>query len=140
MRSLSRGLPEAPLPFCVADTPPPLPNLAAQLGLEPGALHGASVDGRSGEPAALILRAAHETQARLIVLCTHTAEAAPADVLGGTALAVLREAPCPVVLVNPTLALDRWLLRRVLLPHEGDPATSEAVRPGAELARRAGAS
>jgi nucleotide-binding universal stress UspA family protein len=123
----------------VADTPPPLPQLAAQLGLEPGALHGASVDGRSGEPAALILRAAHETQARLIVLCTHTAEAAPADVLGGTALAVLREAPCPVVLVNPKLAVDRWLLRRVLLPHEGDPATSEAVRPGAELARRAGA-
>ena len=123
----------------VADAPPPLPQLAAQLGLEPGVLRGASVDGRSGEPAALILRAARETQARLIVLCTHTAEAPPADVLGRTALAVLREAPCPVVLVNPKLALDRWTVRKVLLPHEGDPATSEAVRPGAELARHAGA-
>jgi nucleotide-binding universal stress UspA family protein len=134
------ALGKAPLHILhVAERAPPLVELAAQLGVSRAELRGATIDARLGEPATAILRAAEESHAHLIVLCTHTKAARPADVLGRTALAVLREAACPVVLVNPDLALGGWALRTVLLPHEGTPTTSDALRPGAELARLAGA-
>jgi nucleotide-binding universal stress UspA family protein len=122
----------------VADRTPPLAELAAQLGVPPSELRGASIDVRPGQAAAVILEAAEEV-ARLVVLCTYSAPKPPAAILGETALAVLSNASCPVVLVNPGLKLGAWSLRRVLVPHEGTPATSDAVRPAAELAKRAGA-
>lgn len=122
----------------VADRAPQLAELARQLGVPPSELHGASLETRPGRAADVILQTARETT-RLIVLSTYTAEDEPADILGRTALAVLREADGPVVLVNPRLDLRGWSLRRVLLPHEGTTATSDAIRPAVELARRAGA-
>jgi nucleotide-binding universal stress UspA family protein len=123
----------------VAEQAIPAPELARRLGLETGAFRGASLDSRTGEPAAAILAVARDLHARLIVLSTHTSPASPADAVGATALAVLREASYPLVLVNPARPLDGWRLRKVLLPHEGTPATSDAVRHCVELTRRAGA-
>ena len=117
----------------------PLSDIAESLGVEPVALRGATLESRAGDPADAILRAAEDNRARLIVLCTHTAEARPERAIGRTALAVLRGAPCPVVLVNPQLPLDAWRLRRVLVPHEGSPSVSDALKPAAELVRKAGA-
>lgn len=123
----------------VAEQAKPLTELARELGASPAALGGASLECRAGQPAEVILRAAQEMPSRMIVLCTYSKAERPQDVLGRTALEVLRGAVAPVVLVNPELPLTGWRLRKVLLPHEGTPANSEAVRPGAELARRAGA-
>jgi nucleotide-binding universal stress UspA family protein len=114
-------------------------ELLERLGLSPAALGGCSVEAREGEPAAVIVGAAEETKARLIVMCTHTATARPRGILGGTALAVLREASCPVVLVDPEHALHGWRLGRVLIPHDGTPAVGGAVHPAAALARCGGA-
>ncbi|WP_312217920.1 universal stress protein [Brevundimonas sp.] len=114
-------------------------ELAPRLGLAAEDLRGASFETRSGEPAAAILAAAGDLHARLIVLCTHTAPGSPAGKVGGTALSVLRGASCPVILVNPAQPLQDWRLRKVLLPHEGTSAASDAVKPGVELARRADA-
>jgi len=60
-------------------------------------------------------------------------------VLGNTATNVLRHAPCPVVLVPPGHGLSAWHLHHVLVPHDGTPTTSAALRPAAELAERASA-
>ncbi len=117
----------------------PTADLARHLGLRTGGLPDARIEARAGEPAAAILAAAGDLHARLIVLCTHTAPGSPAAKVGATALSVLRGASCPVILVNPARSLPDWRLRKVLLPHEGTPATSDAAKPGAELARRAGA-
>lgn len=122
----------------VAEQAKPLAEFAQELGASRAVLSGVSLECRAGTPAEVILRAAQEMPARLIVLCTYT-KGQPQDVLGRTALEVLRGAVAPVVLVNPELPLTNWRLRKVLLPHEGTPANSEAVRPGAELARRASA-
>jgi nucleotide-binding universal stress UspA family protein len=122
----------------VADRMPRLAELARQLGVPPSELPGASIEARQGSASAAIVEAAEEF-ARLVVLCSFCSPKRARGVLGRTALAVLREARCPVVLVNPGLKLDAWSLCRVLVPHEGTPAMSDAVRPAAELARRAGA-
>jgi nucleotide-binding universal stress UspA family protein len=112
--------------------------LASRLGLGPDMLQGSSLDARVGEPAAEILAAAKEMSARLIVMCAHTASQRPPAILGATTLSVLRDTSCPVVLVSPEHKLGDWRLRRVLLPHDGTPATSGAAIPALQLVEQAG--
>jgi nucleotide-binding universal stress UspA family protein len=123
----------------VAEQPGPLAETADRLGLEPTHLRGATLELRAGSPPQAIVGAAADWQARLIVMSGHAGPVRPADGIGAVALAVLRDAPCPVVLVDPTRAKGEWTLKRVLVPHDGSPAVSDALRPAAELARRAGA-
>jgi len=122
----------------VGERKPPDAGLLERLRLAAPALDGSTVEVRTGEPAAEILLAAGEVKPRLIVMCTHTA-AKPGKVLGNTATNVLRHAPCPVVLVPPGHGLSAWHLHHVLVPHDGTPTTSAALRPAAELAERASA-
>jgi len=49
---------------------------------------------------------------------------------------VLEGATCPVVLVRPERGVVPWALHRLLLPHDGTPTTSVAIRPAVELARK----
>lgn len=123
----------------VAEGKPPPLELLERMGLAPADVRGSAVHARIGEPASEILDAARETNARLIVMCTHTAPARQGQTLGSTASAVLKGAPCPVVLVHPEHRLRAWHLHRLLLPHDGTPVTSAALRPAAELALRVGA-
>jgi nucleotide-binding universal stress UspA family protein len=51
-----------------------------------------------------------------------------------TAMQVLHDAQCPVVLVPPQRGATPWHLHHVLVPHDGNPSTSCALRPAAELA------
>jgi nucleotide-binding universal stress UspA family protein len=56
--------------------------------------------------------------------------------LGRTAMKVLHDAPCPVVLVPPQRGATPWHLHHVLVPHDGTPSTSVALQPAAEFAER----
>jgi nucleotide-binding universal stress UspA family protein len=114
------------------------PPSAELLKLDAQVVDGATVDTRAGEPAAEILRAAGEMKARLIVMGTHTAAQA-GKILGSTATNVLRNAPCPVVLIPPGCSSISWHLHHVLVPHDGTPTTSGALRPAVELAEHANA-
>jgi nucleotide-binding universal stress UspA family protein len=122
----------------VGERKPPDAELLGRPRLAAPALDGSMVEVRTGEPAAEILIAASEMKPRLIVMCTHTA-AKPGKMLGRTATNVLRHAPCPVVLVPPERGSIAWHLHHVLVPHDGTPTTSAALRPAAELAERASA-
>jgi nucleotide-binding universal stress UspA family protein len=121
----------------VAREPLPAAKQLERIGLTAADLHGSVLDIRTGDPATGILQAAREQQAVAIVMCIHAG--ATADAVGDTALKLLKNAPCPVVLVQPERPPLPWKLQRILLPHDGSPATSAAIRPAAELARKAGA-
>jgi nucleotide-binding universal stress UspA family protein len=123
----------------VARESAPASDVLEKIGLTASQLRGSVLDTKSGEPAAGIIRAARELQAVLIVMCTHTGDPALDKALGGTALAVLKGAPCPVVLVRPERGMVPWALHRVLVPHDGTPTASAAIRLAAELAGVAGA-
>jgi nucleotide-binding universal stress UspA family protein len=110
---------------------------AAALGLQPADLRGATLEVRDGVAADAILAAAEQDGARLIVMCAPAADVGRDDAVA--ALAVLRGAHCPVVLIDPTRTPAGWTPTRVLAPHDGSPAVSEALRPSARLAREAGA-
>ena len=101
-------------------------------------IDGSTIEARIGDPAEQILHLAAEMKPRLIVMCKYTA-ADSGKTLGSTAMKVLRNAPSPVVLVPPGRGSAPWHLHHVMVPHDGTPTTSAAVRPAAELAERAGA-
>ena len=113
-------------------------ELRGRLGREAPVLDGFTIEIRVGAPAAEILQVALEMKPRLIVMCKHSG-AERGKMLGRTAMNVLHDAPCPVVLVPPERGATPWHLHHVLVPHDGTPTTSAALRPAAELAERAGA-
>jgi nucleotide-binding universal stress UspA family protein len=109
-----------------------------RIGLSAAELQGAVLDAKAGDPASGIIEAASERHSMFIVMCTHTGAAAD-TIVGRTALAVLRDAPCPVILVRPQRGVAPWMLKQVLLPHDSTPTTSATIGPAADLARKAGA-
>jgi nucleotide-binding universal stress UspA family protein len=113
--------------------------LVDRVRLETEDVRGLVVERRGGEPATAITRAAVERDTEVIVMCTRTREDDRRRALSPVAEAVLRTAPCPVVLVPPARGRRPWALRRVLFPHDGTPTTAAAIGPMAALARRAGA-
>jgi universal stress protein A len=85
-----------------ADIKVHLQELADQEAREGGIVQVKVVD---GEPAEEILRVAHQEAVDLIVIGTHGRSGLPHLVLGSTAEAVVRAAPCPVLTVKPSPTL-----------------------------------
>lgn len=108
----------------------------AKLGLTPEQISGSVLDQASGQPSERIVALAAERGSALIVMCTHTRTDTPRGTLGSVADAVLRDASCPVVLVEPEDRHRSWLPRRILLPHDGTPTMAAALPPAADLAVR----
>jgi nucleotide-binding universal stress UspA family protein len=111
-------------------------NCAVRIGRETPLLDDLTIDTRVGTPTVEILQAAREMKARLIVMCKHRSTER-GKMPGRTAMKVLHDAPCPVVLVPPERGATPWHLHHVMVPHDGThPPPSAALRPAAELAER----
>ena len=110
----------------------------SRIARETELLDDLAINTRVGMPAAEILQAAAEIKPRAIVMCKHSATEGK-KMLGRTAMKVLHNALCPVVLVPPERGVRAWHLHHVMVPHDGTPSTSAALPPAAELAERGGA-
>lgn len=102
-------------------------------------VHGLVVELRPGSPAAVIVQEAAERHAALIVMCPQIRTDHPSRALGSVAEAVLRIAPCPVVLVPSARGRKDWALRRLLVPHDGTPTSAAAMGPSTDFASMAAA-
>ena len=109
-------------------------ELRRRLGREASELDGFTIDARVGTPAVEILHVAEEMKPRMIVMCKHSG-GERGKMPGRTAMKVLHDAQCPVVLVPPERGAIPWHLHHVLVPHDGTPTTSAALPPAAELAQ-----
>ena len=78
---------------------------------------GISVDStvREGSPRVLIQEVAREIHAGLIIMGTHIKRGILDTPLGGTAQAVLKEAPCRILFVVPTVK-ESEETRRLIIP------------------------
>ena len=123
----------------VSDTMLAAKAMAERLGLAPAEMDGAVLDQRVGAPADEIVLQAHDQGSRLIVMSSRCVRDAERGALGSVARAVLRHAPCPVVIVPHGHASPSWSLRNILLPHDGIPTTAAAIARTSELAQKAGA-
>jgi nucleotide-binding universal stress UspA family protein len=97
------------------------------------------VEQRPGAAAAAIAQEASERQAAMIVMCPQIRTDLPSRALGSVAAAVLRAAPCPVVLVPPARGRKRWALHRLLVPHDGTPTSAATMGPATDFASMAAA-
>jgi nucleotide-binding universal stress UspA family protein len=102
-------------------------------------VHGLVVERRPGPAAAVIAQEATERHAALIVMCPQIRTDLPSRALGSVADAVLRIAPCPIVLVPSARGRKDWALRRLLVPHDGTPTSAAAMGPSTDLASTAAA-
>ena len=100
---------------------------------------GLIVEHRPGAAAAAIIKEAGERHAAMIVMCPQIRTDLRWRSLGSVAAAVLRAAPCPVVLVPPARGRKRWALHRLLVPHDGTPTSAATIGPATDLALQAAA-
>lgn len=113
--------------------------LIARLNLSADDARGLVIDQCTGSPSDAILREAAARHAVTIVMCSPPEPGGPLQVVGSVLGDVLLAAPCPVVLVPSMLSRYPWVLRQLVLPHDGTPTSGAAIAPAADLASRAGA-
>ena len=113
--------------------------LVARMRLSGEDVPGLIVEHRQGAAAAEIVKAAGECHAAVIVMCPQIRTDRRWRALGSVAEAVLRAAPCPVVLVPSARGRKRWELHRLLVPHDGTPTSAATIGPAADLALKAAA-
>ena len=95
---------------------------------------------RRGDPTAELMDLAEKQDAELVVVSARGRSTANPALLGGTASALMRSCPCPVVVV-PTKAippLDAEGMRSVVCGVEGRETDVRALRLAADLATRLG--
>jgi nucleotide-binding universal stress UspA family protein len=114
-------------------------EVLTHLGLTLEEMQGAVLDSCTGDPAEAIVRAAQQLPSPLLVMCTHTGVERSSDDFGAVAESVLRVAPRRIVLLAPERGDRAWVIRRVLLAHDGTPSSDCATAPAAEVAQSAGA-
>jgi nucleotide-binding universal stress UspA family protein len=115
-------------------------TLVEHMNLSPDDVHGFVIEHRPGPTvAAAIVQEAAGWHADMIVMCPQTHTDIRLRTFGHVAEAVLRGAPCPVVLVPPTRGRQPWNLRQVLVPHDGTPTSAATIAPAADLAAASGA-
>jgi nucleotide-binding universal stress UspA family protein len=113
----------------------PTKEALTHLGLTLEEMQGAVLDSCTGEPAEAIIRAAQQLPSPLLVMCTHTGSERSSDDFGRVAESVLRGAPQRIVLLAPERGDRVWVIRRVLLAHDGTPSSDCATAPAAEIAQ-----
>lgn len=97
---------------------------------------------RAGDPARELVRVASEENAELVVVASGRRGRGSAALLGGVASALIRNAPCPVVVVPrdaPPLP-NPQLVRSVVCAVEKRDFDVQVLRLGADLAARLGSS
>ncbi|HWW46955.1 MAG TPA: universal stress protein [Xanthobacteraceae bacterium] len=113
--------------------------LIERMKLSSQEVQGLVVEQRTGAAAAAITREASERQAAMIVMCPRVRTDLPTRALGTVAAAVLRTAPCPVVLVPSGRGRKHWGLHRLLVPHDGTPTSAATMGPATDFASMAAA-
>lgn len=136
-RVLSELYNATPHVMYVGQSPMDAKEMPVLLELSNSQLPGAVFDPGSGDPAKMIVQASRELTESLIVMCTHSGS--HADGFGLLTEGVLANSPERIVMVPPEQGEKPWRLRRILLAHDGTPASDIASGPAAGLSAIAGA-
>ena len=91
---------------------------------------------RGGEPAEQVLGVAREQDAELLVVGSRGLREIGCALLGSVSSELMREAPCPVVVVPPGCALPVAGIRVLVVGVDGGERDAPLLRLAADLARR----
>lgn len=112
-------------------------ELLARVKLEREEAHGLVVDQVAGPHGQAILRHAQKKRATLIAATTRGRTAYLGRTVRPVVEQIIREAPCPVLLVRPEIyeyVTGMSELRRILLPLDGAPSSAAVIGPAVQLA------
>ena len=101
-----------------------------------GAAGRAETELRAGDPADELLGIARELDAELLVVGSRGLRELGSVLLGSVSSALMRDAPCPVVVVPPGCAAPLAGIRSIVVGVDGGPRDSQLLRLAADLARR----
>lgn len=138
-RGLAQLYKAVPHVLYVGQAPPEPKNMLSLFGLTSEDMPGAVLDTYQGGAAEGIVHAARQFPQSVIVLCTHTGVHDDPERFGSVTEAVLASSPERIVLVAPDRGEKPWSIQRVLLAHDGTPASDAATAPAAELSLLTGA-
>src|SRR5215471_4294784 len=88
-----------------------------------------------GKPSELIARLGTSYPGSIVVMSTETGEPTGGDHFGSVTESVFALRPERIVLYSPNVSSESWALRRILLAHDGTPASHAATGPAADLAQ-----
>jgi nucleotide-binding universal stress UspA family protein len=91
---------------------------------------------RAGDPAAELLAAARELDAELLVVGSRGLREIGSALLGSVSSEMMREAPCPVIVVPPGSALPVAGIRSIVVGIDGGERDAPLLRLAADLAER----
>jgi nucleotide-binding universal stress UspA family protein len=100
---------------------------------------GLVIERRPGMATEAIVQEAAERHAAMIVMCPQIRTDLPLRAFGTVAAGVLRQAPCPVVLVPSARGRKDWALRRLLVPQDGTPTSAATIGSATDFASMTGA-
>lgn len=124
------------------DHPVPPEEILRLLGLRLEETRDLVVDQVSGPAAEAIIRFARDQSAQVIVMTTRGKTAYQGRTVRPVVEEVIRNAPCPVLLVRPEIdqkVASMTGLHRILLPLDGAPSSAAVIGPALEIAERSGA-
>jgi nucleotide-binding universal stress UspA family protein len=124
---------------CVAEGAPGLRETPGRLGLSAAERRGAVFHHTREEPVEMAARLMKELPGALTVMSTHTGPAHEPHRFGTITESIFATRPQRIVLMTPERGDKPWSMRRILLAHDGTPASHAATARAAELAHRAGA-
>jgi len=113
-------------------------NARERLSLLPGLEAEAIFHELIGNPAVGMVRLAALNPGACIVAPAY-GPPRPETGLGHVAQEILRQAECPVLIVQPRMAWTSWKLDRILVPQDGTAEAAQALSPATRLAERSGA-
>lgn len=119
----------------VTPQPMPIEQTRRHLALSEKQLVGTVLDTVTGAPAEGIVRLAVERHSLVIVMAMHDGHPGVESGLGSVAEGVLRNSPCPILLVPPYRPAH-WHMQRILLPQDGTPEAAAIIESAARLAAR----
>lgn len=121
----------------VSSRPLPAGSVYDTLGLAKEELSNVVLDQRTGPPESVMIAEAKKRESRFIVMHAHSEAEEPEGGFGVMAREILLRAPCPIVLVPPGRGRLPWSPRRLLVPHDGTPASAGNIAPASDLCLRA---
>lgn len=113
-------------------------EILRRIGIEPSETTGLVIDQVIGPPAEAIVDLARVKPAALIVMTTRGHTAYQGRTVRPVVEAIIRSAPCPVLLVRPELAARvcaELPLKRILLPLDGAPSSARVIGPALDIAK-----
>lgn len=116
----------------MGDQPFDIHETATRLGLA-----RAVFEQGSDRPVDVVTRLTRELPDALLVTSTALGQQVHNNRFGGITEAIFQTKPNWAVLVNPEFDSSGWMLRQILLAHDGTPVSDPATGPAADLARRA---